>query len=453
MKRIVFSFLLLGLTAGAWAQKPVKYKKDDVVKLLVEKKYTDAKDLIDKVLANPKEQDNTEALTYKAVIYSDLASDSALAGNYPDALQTTVATLTQLQKSTDTAAFNKLMRENQGINAVSVVYSKSFNSGLSLFKESKWDDAYKSFYTAYTWADYITKNGFSQNPDKNAIDTFTVLYTGFAAQNASGYQQEDGGSFQNPAMADSAIAMYSKLTDRNIATKDMVAMYQYMIQYYQVKKDKANTDKFLAIAKKSYPENADLWNQIETNAMLASGSVTDIINNYKSKDAAGQMTETQYIEIAQNLANSEKSTKDTAQIAAAKAASIDAYTKAFNLSQNGIYAFNVGILNYQKFSNLDDEYYANKGEAAEKKAKRVEIEKAQGPVADSAINWLVKSYDILSNKQDRDKNELVSLNRAVDIIANLYSWKMNKARGHDTKSYDEYNALFKKFDALHETFK
>lgn len=453
MKRIVFSLLLLGIIAGAWAQKPVKFKKDDIVKLLVQKKYTDAKDLIDKVLANPKEQDNKEALTYKAVIYSSLASDSAEAGNFPDALQTSASALEQLQQSTDTTEFNKLMREDQGINAVSIVYSKSFNAGLNQFKESKWDDAYKNFYSAYKWADYITKNGFSQNPDRSAIDTFTVLYTGFAAQNASGYNQENGGSFDNPAMADSAMAMYQKLTDRNIATKDMAAMYQFMIQYYQVKKDKENADKFLALAKKNYPDKNELWGQIETQAMLAGGSVTDIISNYKQKDASGQMTEAQYIEIAQTLANAEKSTKDTAEVAAAKAASIDAYTKAFNLSQNGIYAFNVGILNYQKFSELDDEYYANKGEAAEKKAKRNAIEKEQGPVADSAITWLEKSFEILSNKQDRDKNELVSLNRSVDIIANLYNWKMNKARGHDTKAYDKYNALFQKFDGLHESFK
>jgi len=453
MKRIVFSFLLLGITAGAWAQKPVKFKKDDVVKLLAEKKYSDAKDLIDKVLANPKEQDNKEALTYKAVIYADIAADSALGPNNPEALQTAAATLEQLQQNTDTAAFNKLMREDQGINAVSVVYSKSFNSGLTKFKDTAWTDAYKDFYNAYKWAGYITRNGFSQNPDRNAIDTFTVLYTGFAAQNASGYEQENGGSFKNPAMADSAMSMYLKLADRNIATKDMPAMYQYMIQYYQAKKDKANADKYLAVAKKAYPDKADLWNQIETQAMLAGGSVKDIISNYEQKDAGGQMTETQYIEIAQTLANAEKSTQDTAEIAAAKAASIDAYKKAFNLSQNGIYAFNVGILNYQKFSELDDEYYANKGEEAAKKAKRTAIEKAQEPIADSSIAWLTKGFDILSNKQDRDKNDIVSLNRAVDIIANLYNWKMNKARGHDPKAYDQYNALFKKFDALHDSFK
>ncbi|SDZ84430.1 hypothetical protein SAMN05192529_102292 [Arachidicoccus rhizosphaerae] len=453
MKRIVFSFLLLGITAGAWAQKPVKFKKDDVLKLLAEKKYGDAKDLIDKVLANPKEQDNKEAITYKAVIYANLATDSALAGSNPDALQTTATTLDQLKQNTDTAAFNKLMREDQGINAVSVVYSKAFNNGLSDFKDSKWDDAYKNFHTAYSWADYITKNGFSQNPDRNAIDTFTVLYTGFAAQNASGYDQENGGTFKNPAMADSAMAMYTLLADRNIATKDMPAMYQYMVQYYQAKKDKENAAKYLDIAKKAYPDKNDLWSQIETQAMLSGGNVNDIIANYKEKDAAGQMTEAQYVEIAQTLANAEKSTKDTAEIAAAKAASIDAYQKAFNLGHNGIYAFNVGILNYQRFSELDDEFFANKGEEAAKKAKRDAIEKEQAPLADTSIAWLTKSYDVLSAKQDRDKNESVSLNRAVDIIANLYNWKMNKARGHDPKAYDQYEALFKKFDSLHETFK
>lgn len=453
MKRIVFSLLLLGITVGAWAQKPTKFKKDDVITLLVQKKYTDAKDLIDKVLANPKEQDNKEALTYKAVIYAKLATDSATKGTNADALGTAAATLDQVQKSTgaDTAAFNKLMRDDQGINAISAIYSNAFNTGRDQFSNSKWDDAYKNFYTAYHWADYITRNGFSQNPDRNAIDTFTVLYTGFAAQNASGYSQDSG--FAKPAMADSAMSMYRLLSDRNIATKDMPAMYQFMVQYYQAKKDKENADKYLAIAKKAYPDKNDLWNQIETSAMLSGGNLGEIIQNYKTKDAAGGMTELQYVEIAQTLANAEKSSQDTAVIAQSKAASMDAYKKAFNLSQNGVYAFNVGILNYQKFSALDDAYYANKGEEAAKKAKRDAIQKEQGPLADSSLAWLEKSFDILSKKAEKEKSDLVSLNRSVDIIANLYSWKANKARGHDPAAYDKFDAQFKKFDALHETFK
>lgn len=452
MKRIVFSLLLLGITAGAWAQKPTKFKKDDVVTLLVQKKYTDAKDLIDKVLANPKEQDNKEALTYKAVIYAKLATDSATQATNGDALATAESTLIQLQESTpDTAAFNKLMRDDQGVNAISAVYSNAFNSGLQSFKDTAWDEAYKKFHSAYHWAEYITKNGFSQNPDRNAIDTFTVLYTGFSAQNAAG--QMTGEGFTNQAMADSAMSMYHLLSDRNIATKDMPAMYQFMIQYYQVKKDKENEQKYLALAKKYYPDKNDLWSQIETEAMLSGGSVGDIIKNYQEKDASGSMTEVQYVEIAQTLANAEKSTEDTTEIAQAKAASIDAYEKAFNLSQNGVYAFNVGILNYQKFSALDDAYYANKGESAEKKAAREQIQKEQGPIADSALVWLEKSFEILSKKTEKEQSEKVSLNRSVDIIANLYSWKMNKARGHDTEAYDKFDALFKKYDALHDSFK
>src|SRR5690606_20627650 len=132
-------------------------------------------------------------------------------------------------------------------------------------------------------------------------------------QNASGYEQENGGSFKNPAMADPAMSMYLQLANRNLTTKDMPAMYQYMIQYYQAKKDSENADKYLAIAKKAYPEQGDLWNQIETHAMLAGGSVSDIVESYKQKAAAGQMTEDQYIEIAQTLANAEKSTQDTAE--------------------------------------------------------------------------------------------------------------------------------------------
>ncbi|WP_162923620.1 hypothetical protein [Arachidicoccus soli] len=466
MKKIVLSLLMMSLVAGTFAQrhnrrdkadnssekvKSERFDKGKLELLLAQKKYEDAKTLIDGVLADPKNQDNKDALTYKAVIYSDLSRDSATKDKYPDALNVASTTLNQLQENTpDTAAFNKLMREDLGINAISAVYSNCFNTGKDAFGKSQWDTAYTQFKTAAHWANYITQNGFSQNPDRNAIDTFTVLYVGFAAQNASGFDSEKG--FKNPAMADSAMAIYTMLADRKIAIPDMAAMYQFMIQYYQYKKDKANVSKYLALAKGYYPKQLPLWNQLETTQMLAGGDYSEVIKNYKAKDAAGSLSEMQYVELGETLAKAQRDSKDTAVVSEAGVLAIDAYEKAFAKSPKGLYAFNAGVLNYAEFSKLDDDFYKSRGEGAALKAKRDAIQKSQMPLADTAITWLTKAYEILSAKTDRDKSETISLNRAVDIIANLYSWKMDKARGHDTTAYDKAETGFKKFDALHNTF-
>ncbi|HEY0299005.1 MAG TPA: hypothetical protein VGB84_07285 [Arachidicoccus sp.] len=452
MKRIVFSLLMLSAVTSVLAQKATKFDKDDVTKLYYAKKYTDAKDYIDKVLQNPKEQGNKDALTYKAAIYAQLSQDSATKASNPDGIKTANEVLLQLQLSTDTAQFNKLMREDAGINAISSVYASSFNQGKDEFTQSQWDNAFSNFHTAAHWANYITQNGFSQNPDKNAIDTFTVLYTGFAAQNASGFDSQTG--FKNQAMADSAMAIYTQLADRKIATPDMAAMYQFMIQYYQYKKDDTNASKYISLAKQYYPDKNALWAQLETQAMLSGGGVDDIIKNYKTKDATGEMTEDQYAQIANSLANAEKQIKDTAKLLEVNSTAIDAFGKAFAKDpNNGLYAYNIAVLNYGVFNTLDDQYYANKGESAALKAKRSAIEKQQQPLSDTAIYWFDKAYTVLAAKTNREQQDNVCGNNSLKSIANLYNWKMSKAQGHDPAAYTKYEALYNKYSAMEDSLK
>ena len=42
--------------------------------------------------------------------------------------------------------------------------------------------------------------------------------------------------------------------------------------------------------------------------------------------------------------------------------------------------------------------------------------------------------------------------QSVDILATLYDYKRNKARGKDQKAYDEYDAKFNIYDKLHEKY-
>jgi len=451
MKKTLICMLLIGSVVTAFAQKQkfIKFDKDELTKYYVTKKYVDAKDYIDKVLQNPKEQNNKDAIVSKAYIYAQLGYDSAAA--YPTALATAGNILDSLQKTNDTATFNKLMREDYGINAVSMVYATDFNMGKNQFTNSQWDSAYHSFYNAAHWANYITQNGFSQNPDRNAIDTFTVLYTGYAAQNASSFTADSG--YKNPAMADSAMSIYTALADRNIAIPNGEAMYVFMVQYYQYKKDKANADKYLAMGRQFYPNRAATWSQLETEGITAGGDLNQIISNYQASDAAGTMTEDQYTQIAGTLVSAEKKIQDSAMLIKVNNTAIDAYQKAFAKSQNGLYAYNIGILNYNIFNKLDDEFYANRGTTAASKAKRDAIEKRQQPVADSAIYWFNQAYTILSAKTNRENIDNISGNNAIKTLASLYGWKAQKAQGYNATDFAKYDALSQQFGKLEDSFK
>lgn len=74
-------------------------------------------------------------------------------------------------------------------------------------------------------------------------------------------------------------------------------------------------------------------------------------------------------------------------------------------------------------------------------------------ITDIAAEWLTKSFMILKDKSPRSNTEKSVVNKSVDFIANIYYYKMGRVRGKDAKLFDQYEAKYKEFDALHATFK
>src|SRR4051812_14913349 len=71
MRRLFFTVLLIASGTALFAQN-----LDDVQDRISKNKYDEAKEKIDKVLADPKGQKSANAWYYKAVIYNALSKDS-----------------------------------------------------------------------------------------------------------------------------------------------------------------------------------------------------------------------------------------------------------------------------------------------------------------------------------------------------------------------------------------
>ncbi len=71
MRKLILSAFFLGASTILFAQK-----LDDVEESVKKGKYVEAKDKIDKVLADPKNQKSANAWYYKGMVYSELAKDS-----------------------------------------------------------------------------------------------------------------------------------------------------------------------------------------------------------------------------------------------------------------------------------------------------------------------------------------------------------------------------------------
>ena len=160
-----------------------------------------------------------------------------------------------------------------------------------------------------------------------------------------------------------------------------------------------------------------------------------------------------YGESFAGLTKSQLSNIDSAKQVDITYMAADAFKKAFALQQNGLFAYNAGLMYYNIYSTLDERFYNLRGESADLKAKRAVVDKQEFILSDSAAEWLTTAYTILKPKTDRNKNENNSLNRDVDLLANIYAWKRDKSRGVKPADVDKYDALFNQFDSEHDKYK
>ncbi|MDQ2753388.1 MAG: hypothetical protein M3R72_10245 [Bacteroidota bacterium] len=430
MKKITLSLLFASIVCVAMAQDYTK-----VSTFYTLKKYDDAKKELDKIAASDKGKDKADTYLWEAALNSEFYKDSTDASKYPNAAEDAYnALMTYEQKDTSL----KALRGNGSLNSIAALYTTSFNEGKKYFTQSNWPLAFTNFKRAEGMSEFINKHGFNSN--KSAVDTFTILYTGYAAQNAG--------------KLDDAVTYYQKLADIKAGGKDLQPMYQYMLDDFQRLKQPDKFTKYLAVAKQLYPDQSSMWTQMEMSNMTSGSSLQQIIDKYKA-EANGSLTEDQLVAYAEAFNDPEKSkTLDSSQQIELKKTSAEIYEKLFTMNPNkGLYAFNAGVLQYNIFNVFDDRYYALRGEGASLKVKRTDIQKAQVPYADSAIYWLEKGYNVMKAKTDRDKNESSSLNRSVDFLANLYQWKRERTKGVAPKDYDKYDAKFNQFSNEHDKYK
>jgi hypothetical protein len=229
-----------------------------------------------------------------------------------------------------------------------------------------------------------------------------------------------------------------------------------MIDHYSKATDKTKFEKYLAVAKELYPKQKAMWDEYEMDAKIKGASPTEIVATYKAEAAKGTLTPEQHAFYGGTLAEFDKealSKLDSLTRIELKRTSSDAFKKAFEGTNNGLYAYNAAILIYQIFGEMDERFYALRGADKNLVAKRAELEKTMQGVANETIEWFEKAYTILKDKSDRTRTETSCLSKSIDDLTNLFDWKRNRARGKDLKAYDAAEAKFKFYDGEHGKYK
>ncbi len=418
-----------------------------------------AKAEIDKIMADPKNQSKAEGWLWKSRVYAEIYFTESLQSTYPDAGN---IAFESFKKYEALEPSYKQLGEAASWRPLDLIYVTGFNQGRKFFDAKQWDSSYHYFEAAAYMGDIIAKKDLRKTGA--TLDTLSVVYTGYAAQNAK--REED------------AVKYYNKLINIRVNGEDYKDVYTYTLVHYANKKDAENFNKYLEISKEVYPKGE--WDDYEFDFLNKAYNMQQKEEQYDKQDATGTLSARKYLLFGQmfsELTKEEKAALDSSKKAHYEKKSAAAYIKAFEKDNTlGLAAFNVGVIYYNEYSVLDDRYRANirilqdlnsnkpvekdpkKKLAADAKYKadvdavkkvNQEIDKQILEAVDLSINWLEKSFTSLNAQTTKDRTTHNCLNKSVDWLANLYQFKSQKVKGKDLKAYDAYDKKYKEYDALH----
>lgn len=255
MKQI---FLLAIVIAGTLSVSAQDIKK---VRNFVDKKdWVKAREAVDLMLANEKEQKNWEGWFYKGYIYNQIGKDAALKSTVPDvwnvAFDAYVKAMELDAKQTEGYFalrsypifdnYLELQREGNDF------YNKQdYNNALDKYKQA---DKVGRFIFKYKWA-------------LSEVDTVLYYYAGAAAMQAE--------------KMDDAISFFQKICDANIGGEGYDVCYRYVTYYYDDKKDFATAEKYAAMGRKLYPNDA-YYDKLDLDKERKKGVGPELFNKYEA---------------------------------------------------------------------------------------------------------------------------------------------------------------------------
>src|SRR5437763_2425006 len=153
MRKVFFAAALLAATVTVSSAQDLK----DVQEKISKGKYNEAKDQLDKFMADPKNANNASAYYYKAQIQKYYAqTDSTGTLNYDASKEA----LDAYKKTLQLDPKNPMMTIDQNLGLFQL-FDMNYNRGIKQYNNKNYDAAFSQFQKALDVQDYIRSKGFS----------------------------------------------------------------------------------------------------------------------------------------------------------------------------------------------------------------------------------------------------------------------------------------------------
>src|SRR5215471_3457798 len=210
----------------------------DAQKALEGKKLDKAKEIVDKLTADPN-QKSAYAWLAKAQVYNALAIDDKFKTAVPDAYEQAFQ------------AYKKAYEIDPNDNSIKLDFFKSpfvsyegeANKAAQAYQANNMPAAFDAYKKTIEYGSWLNEKHLSfNNFSVPKVDTSMVFMAGFTAM------KQD--------KSDEAATYFSRLADAKIGKEpDYVIPYQYLASYYRTKKDDANFNKYVELGRQIYPKD------------------------------------------------------------------------------------------------------------------------------------------------------------------------------------------------------
>lgn len=397
----------LFFAAAMAAMATVSYAQDlkDVQEKISKGKYDEAKDKLDKFMADPKNANNANAYFYKAQIQKYYAqTDSAGTLNY----DATKESLDAYKKTLELDPKNPLMAIDQNLGLFQL-FDMQYNRGIKAYNNKNYDAAFTSFKKAIDVQDYIKSKGFSlQTYTPPALDTQLLNLTASSAYLAK--KQDD------------ALVYWERLANAKVATPEFKDVYALIAQHYMKKGDDATATKYINIGRELYKDD-DYWMTVEFGNV---GNDHDAkIKRYKELIQKYPNNASLALDYAIELFNHAYVwDKKPADYTARQTELQAALDKALTLNPNNGLAFFIASQHYySQVFDLEEARRAIVGNTPAAANKRKDMNAQVDKKYDDMAAASQKAFDIYSAQTDLKPADKTNLRKVTDQLIDYYTRK------------------------------
>lgn len=395
MRKLLLSLLLVTSFTGLFAQK-----LDDVQEKFSKGKFDEAKEKIDKFLAEPKNQSNANAWYWKGKVYTELARQDSTGTLTYDAAREGFEAFKKYQQMDSK---NVLMTLEQNVGLFQL-YDLHYNRGIKAYNDKDYVKAYEKMKAAMDLEEYIAKKGFSYNNFTfPALDTQLINLTASAAFLAK--------------KEDEAIPYFERLADAKIKDKEYREVYAVLAEYYLKKKD-PKADKYLALGKELFPDK-DYWISLEfgdpgTDTVKRFARYEEMMQKYPDNYALAMDYSIELFNYT--YANDKK----PADYAARQEKLRNALTRALSAKSTPIANFVMSQHIYNEIYDLEDQQRATKSTDTKKKA---ELKGKLDQKYEELYKYALAAYDLYTAEHSMKAQDKANLRKVIDELIDYHSRK------------------------------